>query len=131
MSQPVMYYDGECGLCARTVQWCLRHDKRGVVQFAPIQGSTYASLDVPGKPTDVSTMVLSEDDQLYIKSTGVLRAMKHMGGVWSVLGPIGLICPRGFRDRVYDSIAKRRLKWFGTADSCMLPSPEQRLRFLD
>lgn len=126
-----MYYDGDCGLCARTVQWCLRHDKRGMVQFAPIQGATYAALDVPGKPTDVSTMVLSEGDKLFIKSTGVLRLLGHMGGIWAVIGPIGLICPRFVRDACYDFIAKRRLKFFGTADSCLLPSPEQRLRFLD
>ena len=131
MSQPIMFYDGECGLCSRTVQWCLRHDRRGIVQFAPIQGSTYAALDAPNKPVDVSTMVLAEGDQLSIKSTGVLRVMNHMGGTWSILGRIGLICPRPLRDLVYDFVAKRRIKYFGTADSCTLPSAEQRLRFLD
>ncbi len=131
MPQPIMFYDGECGLCSRTVQWCLRHDKRGIVLFAPIQGSTYAALQSPDKPTDVSTMVLSEADQLFIKSTGVLRLMKHMGGIWHPLGHIGLICPTFLRDKAYDFVAKRRLKYFGTADSCALPTPEQKLRFLD
>lgn len=131
MPQPIMFYDGECGLCSRTVQWCLRHDKRGVVLFAPIQGSTYAAVEAPNKPTDVSTMVLSEGDQLFIKSTGVFRMMKHMGGLWALLGPIGLFCPIFLRDRAYDFIAKRRIKWFGTADTCALPTPEQRKRFLE
>lgn len=130
MSQPIMFYDGECGLCSRTVQWCLRHDKRGIVRFAPIQGSTYAELDAPGKPTDVSTMVLAEGDQLFIKSTGVLRLMTHMGGIWKPFGHIGLVCPKGLRDIVYDFVAKRRLKFFGQVDSCILPSSEQRVRFL-
>ena len=131
MPQPVMFYDGECGLCSRTVQWCLKHDKRGEVRFAPIQGSTYAALDLPNKPVDVSTMVLAEDETLFIKSTGVFRLMRHMGGIWAPLGSLGLICPRFLRDKGYDFVAKRRIKWFGTAESCALPTPEQRLRFLD
>ena len=130
MSQPIMFYDGECGLCSRTVQWCLRNDKRGIVRFAPIQGSTYAALDNPNKPTVISTMVLAEGAQLFIKSTGVLRLMTNMGGIWKPLGQIGLICPGILRDKVYDFVAKRRLKFFGSADSCAMPSPDQRVRFL-
>jgi hypothetical protein len=130
MSQPIMFYDGECGLCSRTVQWCLRNDKRGIVRFAPIQGSTYAALDNPNKPTDISTMVLAEGAQLFIKSTGVLRLMTNMGGIWKPLGQIGLSCPGILRDKVYDFVAKRRLKFFGSADSCAMPSPDQRVRFL-
>jgi len=112
------------------VQWCLRNDKRGIVRFAPIQGSTYAALDNPNKPTDISTMVLAEGAQLFIKSTGVLRLMTNMGGIWKPLGQIGLICPGILRDKVYDFVAKRRLKFFGSADSCAMPSPDQRVRFL-
>ncbi len=130
MSQPIMFYDGECGLCSRTVQWCLRNDKRGIVRFAPIQGSTYAALDNPNKPIDISTMVLAEGAELFIKSTGVLRLMTNMGGIWKPLGQIGLICPGILRDKVYDFVAKRRLKFFGSADSCAMPSPDQRVRFL-
>jgi predicted DCC family thiol-disulfide oxidoreductase YuxK len=130
MSQPIMFYDGECGLCSRTVQWCLRNDKLGIVRFAPIQGSTYAALDNPNKPIDISTMVLAEGAQLFIKSTGVLRLMTNMGGIWKPLGQIGLICPGILRDKVYDFVAKRRLKFFGSADSCAMPSPDQRVRFL-
>ena len=130
MSHPIMFYDGECGLCSRTVQWSLKHDKRGIVQFAPIQGSTYASFDAPDKPTDISTMVLAEGNQLFTKSTGALHLLKNMGGIWSLVGSVGLICPTFLRDRIYDAVAKRRLKFFGTANACALPSAENRTRFL-
>lgn len=130
MSHPIMFYDGECGLCSRTVQWSLKHDKRGVVQFAPIQGSTYASLDAPDKPTDISTMVFAEGSRLFIKSSGALHLLKNMGGIWPLFGSVGLICPTFLRDRIYDAVAKRRLKFFGTANACMLPSAENRARFL-
>lgn len=126
-----MYYDGECGLCARSVQFCLRHDKRGVLRFAPLQGSTYASVQHDDKPTEVSTMVLSVGDQLFIKSTAVLKTMRYMGGFFAVLGAIGLVVPRVLRDWVYSFVAKRRIAWFGVANVCHLPNPKQKMRFLD
>jgi predicted DCC family thiol-disulfide oxidoreductase YuxK len=39
--------------------------------------------------------------------------------------------PRPLRDLVYDFIARRRLRWFGTRASCMVPTKELRARFLD
>ncbi len=128
---PVLYYDGECGLCARSVQWCLKWDRRGELRFAPLQGSTYASLQALDKPNDVSSMVLSQGDELYTHSSAVLKMLSHMGGLWSFLGGLGRLIPRPLRDAAYRFVAMRRLKWFGPADYCNLPNPTQRLRFLD
>jgi predicted DCC family thiol-disulfide oxidoreductase YuxK len=37
--QYVLLYDGECGLCQRTVGWLLRHDTQGRLLFAPLRQS--------------------------------------------------------------------------------------------
>ena len=127
---PVLFYDGTCGLCARSVQWSLRHDARGVLRFAPLQGATYAALADSDKPGQVETMVLRDGDGMHLRSDAVLRLLRHIGGFWSVLGSVGRACPRPVRDALYRYVAAHRIAWFGTADQCALPEPAERERFL-
>ena len=127
---PTLFYDGTCGLCARCVRWTLRHDRRGVLRFAPLQGSTFAALDAAHKPRDVETMVLVDSAGLHLRSDAALSLLRHVGGIWGALAAIGRLVPRFIRDRVYRFVAERRLAWFGTADVCALPAAADRERFL-
>src|SRR5882672_10236761 len=129
LAAPVLFYDGTCGLCARSVQWSLRHDARRVLRFAPLQGTTYAALSVADKPREMQTMVLSDGDGLHVRSDAVLRLLRHLGGSWSVLATLGRVCPRFVRDALYRYVAARRIAWFGTAEVCDLPKPADRERF--
>jgi predicted DCC family thiol-disulfide oxidoreductase YuxK len=129
-SHPILFYDGECGLCARTVQWALAHDRRATLRFAPLQGTTYGAITDPGKPTNLNTMVLLDEGTLQLRSTGALRMMQHLGGPWSTFARIALRIPRPLRDLVYNAVARHRLAWFGTADSCRIPTPAESNRFL-
>ncbi|HMR44897.1 MAG TPA: hypothetical protein PKC40_13730 [Saprospiraceae bacterium] len=38
--------------------------------------------------------------------------------------------PRPLRDLVYNFIARNRYRWFGKQESCWLPTPDLRSRFL-
>ena len=127
---PVLFFDGECGLCAKAVRWCLRHDRGRVLRFAPLQGETYRALTTPGKPTDMQTMVLHDSGGLHVRSDAVLRMMRHVGGVWAAVGACGRIVPRSLRDALYRQVAKRRMLWFGAAGQCDLPREGDRERFL-
>jgi predicted DCC family thiol-disulfide oxidoreductase YuxK len=127
---PILFYDGGCGLCARAVQWCLRHDRRGELRFAPLQGATYAALVLPGKPQELDTLVLVEDGRLHVRSEAVVRLARHAGGIWWWLARAARVLPTGFRDAAYDAVARRRLRWFGTADACRAPDVAFRDRFL-
>ena len=69
--QPILFYDDGCALCDRTVRWCLRHDRRGRLRFAPLKGSTYAAQPDEGKPVELQTMVLLTDDGLHVTSEAV------------------------------------------------------------
>jgi len=128
---PILFYDGECGLCSRAVQWCLRHDHNRVLRFAPLQGTTYAALRFDDKPSQLDTLVFADADGLHVRSSGALRAMRLLGGPWGVLAVMCYwLVPRVLRDRVYRFIAARRLGWFGPADQCAMPGDDDRLRFL-
>jgi predicted DCC family thiol-disulfide oxidoreductase YuxK len=78
---------------------------------------------------DPSSIVLIEDGRALERSTAALHIARHLSGIWK-LGWVLLVVPRFLRDAAYDFIAKRRYRWFGKKDVCMVPTPELRARFL-
>ncbi len=129
--QAVILFDGVCNLCNGAVQFILRRDRAAYFRFASLQGqSGSALLAEHGQVNDLSSMVLIEDGQLYTKSDAALRICRHLGAAWPILTLLRVI-PRPIRDLVYSFVANRRYRWFGQSQSCMLPSPEQRARFLE
>ena len=133
---PVVLYDGVCGFCNHAVQLILRHDRRGRLRFAALQ-SDYARglLERHPELRGLDTVVLVENagragERVYVKSSAALRIARHLGGFWKVF-LVGHALPAGLRDYLYDQFARRRYKWFGKRDACMLPPPEVRARFLD
>lgn len=127
--EPILFYDGDCGLCARIVRLVLRRDRRGVFRFAPLQGTTYAALRV-AKPEDLSTVVLLDEAGLHRRADAVVRVGRRLGGGWRLLALLAGALPRGVRDSAYAFVAARRLRWFGRGDACALASEAERERFL-
>jgi len=132
---PVLLYDGVCGFCNKTVQMVLDHDRRGTMRFAALQ-SDYGRAVVERHPElrDVDTVVLVENpgegERVFIRSDAALRVAAYLGGWWKVF-LAGRVVPKFLRDWVYNLIARYRYRLFGKYDSCMLPPPEVRSRFLD
>ena len=79
----------------------------------------------------IDSIILYEPGISYdVKSTAALKIMKEFRGVWS-LSQLFWIFPETFRNIVYDYIAKNRYKWFGKKESCMIPTPELKNKFLE
>lgn len=127
---PIVFYDGNCALCSRVVQWFLKHDQQQVLFFAPLQGET-ASAVLPPLDDDPATwsIVLHDASGLYDNSEGAIRAAAHLGGMWSAAKWL-LILPQGVRDAAYRFIAKHRYQWFGRHDACWVGSGASQERFL-
>ena len=113
MKNLIVYYDGDCGLCSRTVQFLKRNDKKKKFEYQTLQ---FAFPSVEHK-----SFIFREEDKHYFKSTAALKVVKHLGGIWPYLS-IGVIIPRFLRDAVYDFVAKNRYKWFGKAKECEVSS---------
>ena len=133
---PVMLYDGVCGFCSQSVQMIIKLDKAGIIRFAPLQGEfgQRAKIRHPEIENVDSVIVLEKDangvERTFVRSDAILRIAKHLGGFWRFLG-IGYLIPRQVRDFLYDQFARNRYKVFGKYESCMIPSPEIRARFID
>jgi predicted DCC family thiol-disulfide oxidoreductase YuxK len=129
---PIVLFDGECNLCNATVQFIIRHDRKGVFRFASLQGaygsSLLASLGMPNITPD--TFLLQADGRVYLQSEGALRTLRRLGLPWS-LSYVFILLPAGLRDAVYAFVARNRYRWFGKRETCYLPTPELRARFLD
>jgi predicted DCC family thiol-disulfide oxidoreductase YuxK len=87
-------------------------------------------------PKDLDTLHVVENyeqpnERLLQRSDAVLRAGRELGGHWSVLAAIAKIVPRSLRDIAYRFVAQNRYRVFGKYETCMLPDPDQRSRFLD
>jgi predicted DCC family thiol-disulfide oxidoreductase YuxK len=135
MNAPVILYDGNCGFCDRTVKFVLRRDPHGPLRFAALQ-SEFGQALVARHPAlaGVDSVVWAERvngaEQVRIRTDAALRLGTYLGGPWRVLAMLGRIVPRALRDAAYDAFARRRYRWFGTADACELPGVEERKRFI-
>lgn len=134
---PVLLYDGECGLCNAVMRFMLRHDRRGVLRFAPLQGPTGdAFLRVHGMDTsDFDSLILIDDlaraDSAYsLRTEGALRALEEMGGGWTRIARIVHVIPRSWRDAVYRLIARLRYRVFGRYQPTPVPNPDWERRIL-
>lgn len=128
----IVFYDGVCGLCDRWVRFVLKRDKQRTLRFAPLQGKTaQARKDLPAELRTVVFVLRrgASGEQIFTRSEAALRLLDHLGGCWRIVSWLRLI-PRPIRDAVYDAIARHRYQWFGQFDTCPLPSPEWRDRFL-
>jgi predicted DCC family thiol-disulfide oxidoreductase YuxK len=127
---PVLFFDGECGLCNHSVRWLLDHDQRRVLRFAPLQGEL-AARKLSVLPNDYHdwSVALWDEDGVHVESDAALRAVACLGGFWR-LARLLLAVPRVIRNSVYRFVARNRIRSFGRVDSCALLSAEDRDRLL-
>ena len=134
---PVLLYDGDCGFCAGCVQFVLKHEppsRRDQLQFAPLQG-TVGALVQRRHPelAGVDSVVWYEPgpnggSRVRVRSSAALEALTHVGSYWRILAALGALVPSTFRDWIYDVVGRKRFELASPA--CLLPSPEERRRFL-
>ena len=126
----IVLFDGVCNLCSRSVQFIIKRDRRGYFRFASLQSDTGKRL-LADRPdfANADSLVLIENGRYYRESSAVLRIARRLEGIWK-LAVVGIAVPRPLRDALYRCLARNRHRWFGRRDTCMLPSAEQRKRFL-
>lgn len=125
----IIFFDGVCGLCNRFVDRLLRIDDEGRFLFAPLQGNTARERLPSGLADALSSVVYLRNGQVLTRSDAALRILIDLGG-WRTVHRVWFIFPRVLRDAVYDWVARNRYRWFGKHDTCRLPTPEERERFL-
>jgi predicted DCC family thiol-disulfide oxidoreductase YuxK len=134
----VVFYDGVCGLCNRFVHFLLRRDRSARLRFATLQGAL-ARETLGGNgydPSDLDTVYVVADwnapgARVLARSRAVLHALAQLGGAWPMIAATGRLVPRPIADALYRSVARKRYRLFGRLDTCPIPAPAWRDRFLD
>lgn len=139
---PVLLYDGECGLCARSVQFVLQHEaesRRSRLRFAPLEG-TFGTAVRTSHPhvAHVDSVIWYEPTTTQVQLEGpaivrmrgdaALSVLRHLGGGWTWVARLGALVPRVLRDALYNLVARHRIDLAPRA--CVLPTPAQQHRFL-
>lgn len=131
---PVLLYDGECGFCARSVQFVLARespDRRAALRFAPLQGEFGQRVRTQHPELQGVDSVVWYDpvtDRAQVRSAAGLAVLRHLRGIWGALATVGWMVPRPVRDAVYALIARNRHRLAG--ESCLVPAAGERVRFL-
>jgi len=131
LNQPLLFFDGICNLCNNSVATIIKKDRHQKIKFASIQSDAAKEilLQFDNYNSDIDSIILLNKNQLYYKSSAILRVCIILGGVYFFLIIFWLI-PKPIRDWMYDLVAKNRYRWFGKRKSCMLPSVKLENRFL-
>ena len=131
-NKKIILFDGVCNLCNSAVQFVIKYDKKDTFRFVALQSElgqeilAYIGIDAK----NIDSIVLYEPGvAYYYKSSAAIQIAKNLGGFWH-LGTIFRIIPMGIRNQLYDYIAKNRYKWYGKKESCMIPTPELKIKFL-
>jgi len=137
-SNPILLYDGVCGLCNRLVQFVLKRDRHGRFRFAALQSPFAARVlqRFAADPRDLDTVYLVRNygapgEQLAARSDAVIIILLQLGGVWQSLAFLLRVLPRWLRDWGYNLVAHNRYRVFGEYDSCPLPQEKDKPKFLD
>jgi predicted DCC family thiol-disulfide oxidoreductase YuxK len=127
----IILFDGVCNLCSSSVQFIIKRDSLGYFKFASLQGEIGQTLlKKHSLNNNLTSFILIENEKVYLKSNAALRVSSKLDGPWRMLSLFRILPPL-FRDFLYDIVAKNRYLWFGKEESCMLPLPEWKERFLD
>ncbi len=132
MSQKsIILFDGVCNLCNSSIDFILKRDPKNRFLVGPLQDEVGRSLlQRHGiDETYLDSLVLIEDGKIFKRSTGALKIARNLGGLWPIFYPL-IYLPEFVRDPIYDWIGKNRYRWFGKKETCRLPTPEEKAKFL-
>lgn len=133
----IVLYDGVCGLCNRLNQFLLKRDRKDRLRFASLQSEfaqrVLRAHDLDAADLDTVYVVLNHGtagETALARSDAIIHAVQQLGGIWKIIS-LGKLLPRSLKNAIYNVVARNRYRVFGKSDSCVLPEPRHRQKFID
>jgi len=126
---PILFYDGNCGFCNRSIQFILAQERNEEIHFCALQSPlAQKELECAEINTqDLSTIYFKRQAIILSKSSAVFAILPFLKWYWQPLR-IFQYMPKKWTDNLYNFIAKRRMKL--ASSFCVIPSARQMERFL-
>ncbi len=127
----IILFDGVCNLCDSSVQFLIKHDKKDIFRFVPLQSVLGQKIinHIGISASTIDSTILYESDKGYYKTAAAFRILKELNSVYKFLLVFSIL-PNSVLNLIYDYVAKNRYKWFGKKESCMIPTPDLKIKFL-
>ena len=127
----LILFDGVCNFCNSSVNFIIRKDKRDNFRFLALQSERGQKIvkQYHLDPENLQTVILLQNGKIYTRSTAALRIAKQLNGGWKLFYGF-VIVPPVIRDFFYNIISRNRYKWWGKQESCMIPGPHVKKKFL-
>ena len=128
----IVLFDGVCNLCNGFVQFIIARDRKARFRFGALQSPEAHDL-LHGSsvvPQDLSTVIYLRHGRVLTRSTAALSILRDLGWPWALCYAF-MVVPPFIRNAVYGWVARNRYAWFGQQETCMIPTPELKARFLD
>jgi predicted DCC family thiol-disulfide oxidoreductase YuxK len=137
-SNPIILYDGVCGLCNRLIRFVLKRDRNDRFRFAALQSEFAAAVlgrqGINRQSLDTMYLLLNysqPDERLAARSDAAIQILAELGEIWRAIASILQSLPRWLRDKAYNLIARNRYQLFGKYQTCQIPDTRCRNKFLD
>ena len=129
---PLVVFDAVCVLCCAGLHFIVRRDAKTHWQFLAMQTPRgAAALRAAGiEPSTPESFLVVYDGLAYTQADACLVIARDLGSLWAVLATVARVVPRPVRNALYRLVARHRYRWFGKRESCYVPSPHERARFL-
>ena len=129
-TNPILLYDGSCGFCQQSVQFILQNEKGEDIFFAPLQSQLATEL-FKNHPNlkNIDSIVFIKGKEILVESNAVLELATYLRAPYHY-GNFARFIPKVFRDTLYRFVAKQRHHFTRKNASCLLPTAQQRKRFL-
>lgn len=129
----IILFDGVCNLCESSVQFVIKYDTKDQFRFVALQSNLGQEIihhiGINAKNID-SVILYLPGVAYYYKSNAALQIAKSLGGLFH-LGTLFKIIPTPLRNALYDYIAQNRYRWHGKKESCLVPTPTLKAKFLE
>jgi predicted DCC family thiol-disulfide oxidoreductase YuxK len=132
IDKKIILFDGVCNLCNASVQLIIRKDKKDIFRFVALQSELGKKIlnHIGVNTNSIDSILLYEPgNAYYYKAEAVLKIATSLGGFYNLL-VIFKIIPNVVSNYFYDFVATNRYKWYGKKESCMMPTPELKAKFL-
>lgn len=131
-AQPILvFFDGVCHLCQGTVKFMLKHDRKRLFAFAPLQGETAKKYLNPAvaEIAEPDSVIVWDRGKKLERAAAVFHILRYLPWPWKLLSVFRFL-PSFVSDPLYRFVARNRYRWFGRSESCMIPKPEWKEQFL-
>jgi predicted DCC family thiol-disulfide oxidoreductase YuxK len=147
MQQTVIYFDGVCNLCNGWIDWVLKVDQANVFKIASLQGAAGQQLlitnpdlkvaivtsdKISKEPPEIfTTIILNINNKIYTETDAIIEILRLLPRPWSNCAPLLSAFPKAVRNAIYKYISRNRYRFFGTRNTCRIPSLIEKTKFLD